>query len=171
MVVFTTKTAAGTEKLGRQFGRWLRGAADKEFVSVYQCIDAIKHRPVALVIGLSGDLGSGKTTFIKGLAGGLGIKEKITSPTYVFVRSYEFNPLRLAGQVKDRFYHLDLYRLGEASARPVLDSFEFSEIVRQPSALVAIEWAERLAPGSSKKNWLNLDFKYVDGGRTLTFQY
>ncbi|MBU1255478.1 tRNA (adenosine(37)-N6)-threonylcarbamoyltransferase complex ATPase subunit type 1 TsaE, partial [Patescibacteria group bacterium] len=42
----------------------------------------------ALVIGLEGDLGSGKTTFIQGIAQGLGIKDKITSPTFVIMKKY-----------------------------------------------------------------------------------
>ncbi|MDD2697135.1 MAG: tRNA (adenosine(37)-N6)-threonylcarbamoyltransferase complex ATPase subunit type 1 TsaE, partial [Candidatus Pacebacteria bacterium] len=60
----------------------------------------------AVVLGLIGDLGGGKTTFLQGFAKGLGVKERITSPTFVILKSFE---------IKDRkfknFYHIDCYRI------------------------------------------------------------
>ncbi|MFH1188935.1 MAG: tRNA (adenosine(37)-N6)-threonylcarbamoyltransferase complex ATPase subunit type 1 TsaE, partial [bacterium] len=61
----------------------------------------IKKTP--LVIALEGDLGAGKTTFIQGIAKGLGIQEQITSPTFVIMKKYPING--------GFFYHLDCYRL------------------------------------------------------------
>jgi len=54
------------------------------------------------VVALKGTLGSGKTLFASGVAGGLGVKENITSPTYTIINEYENSPV---------FYHIDVYRL------------------------------------------------------------
>ena len=86
------------------------------------------------VIGLSGDLGSGKTTFVKGFAAGLGIKENIISPTFLLVCRYPF-----AG---GNLYHVDPYRL-EAPA-PALRSLGFLDTLREDSAIIIVEWAERV---------------------------
>ena len=58
------------------------------------------------VLALRGDLGAGKTTFIQGLAKGLGIRKTIVSPTFIIVRRYPVSDGR-------QFYHVDLYRLEE----------------------------------------------------------
>jgi tRNA threonylcarbamoyladenosine biosynthesis protein TsaE len=84
------------------------------------------------VLALEGDLGSGKTCFVQGLAQGLGVPADVyvTSPTYTLVNAYE-------GRLP--LHHVDLYRLG-------LD--ELADIglfdLMQPPAVVAIEWAERM---------------------------
>lgn len=80
-MAFTTKSAAETQRLGRQLGALMK-AGD--------------------VIFLTGDLGAGKTTFAKGVALGLGIREDVTSPTFTLVTEYE-------GRVP--LAHMDLYRL------------------------------------------------------------
>ncbi len=89
-------------------------------------------RPVT--IALTGDLGSGKTTLVKGLASGLDVPAQyaVTSPTYTIVNEY---PGRL------RLFHVDLYRLHDATE---LDDIGFDEILGS-DGVVAIEWAERMA--------------------------
>jgi tRNA threonylcarbamoyladenosine biosynthesis protein TsaE len=84
-----------------------------------------------LVIGLSGDLGAGKTQFVKGLARGLGIAVRVQSPTYVLVNVYAGGRLTL--------FHLDLYRLDtpEQIAAAGLEEY------LQPAGVTVIEWAER----------------------------
>ena len=84
-----------------------------------------------LVIGLSGDLGAGKTQFVKGLARGLGIVARVQSPTYVLVNIYDGGRLSL--------FHLDLYRLDtpEQVAAAGLEEY------LQPAGVTVIEWAER----------------------------
>lgn len=86
------------------------------------------------VIALYGELGSGKTTFVQGLASGLGLKERILSPTFILHRSYK---------IKDNltFHHLDLYRLENQEEVKKLD---FMEILGQKEAIVAIEWPEKI---------------------------
>ncbi len=92
------------------------------------------------IILLRGDLGAGKTTFVRGLAKGLGITEPISSPTFALVAEYA---LPQTGSGVRNLYHLDLYRSETDSA---LSSPEIREIIENPEAIVAIEWPERFAP-------------------------
>ncbi|RYX79176.1 tRNA (adenosine(37)-N6)-threonylcarbamoyltransferase complex ATPase subunit type 1 TsaE [bacterium] len=83
------------------------------------------------VIQLVGDVGAGKTTFVKGLAVGLSIDEAIQSPTFTISRIYTaHNDLRLA--------HYDFYRLGTAG----IMADELSEVVRDDATVTVIEWAD-----------------------------
>lgn len=86
------------------------------------------------VIALIGDLGSGKTTFVQGLAKGLGIKQRVLSPTFILIKSYPLEKGRV-------FYHIDLYRFGKAKE---LEGLGLEEILENPNSVVAIEWAEKL---------------------------
>lgn len=79
-----------------------------------------------LVITLSGDLGAGKTTLVKGIAKGLGIKEKVTSPTFNILKCYFIKPLPL--------YHIDAYRLNEGNKDIGLEEFIDGD------GLCVIEW-------------------------------
>ncbi len=87
------------------------------------------------VVALEGDLGSGKTTFVKGVAAGLGLQDKaeVKSPTFALVHIYETRP---------RLYHLDLYRLETPKE---IQSMGIEEILSDPESVVCIEWAERAA--------------------------
>ncbi len=84
-----------------------------------------------LVIGLSGELGAGKTQFVKGLARGLGIAARVQSPTFVLVNVYAGGRLTL--------FHLDLYRLETLEQ---IASAGLEEYLR-PAGVTVIEWAER----------------------------
>jgi tRNA threonylcarbamoyladenosine biosynthesis protein TsaE len=83
------------------------------------------------VIGLSGDLGAGKTQFVKGFARGLGITARVQSPTFALVNEYSGGRLPL--------YHLDLYRLETAAQ---INSAGLDEYL-SPDGVTIIEWAER----------------------------
>ncbi len=86
------------------------------------------------VVVLRGEVGSGKTTFVRAAARALGVRETVTSPTYQFARGYE-------GTVDGReitLNHLDLYRLGGLDARDALDLDEYLA----PDAVAFIEWAD-----------------------------
>lgn len=80
-----------------------------------------------------GNLGSGKTTFIQGLAKGLGIDKRIISPTFIIIRHYRIN--------NGNFYHIDLYRTGSTDD---LLGLGIDEILEDKENIVAIEWAEKL---------------------------
>ncbi len=94
------------------------------------------------VILLKGGLGAGKTTFIRGLARGLGIDEPIRSPTFTLIHEYTIQqPDHLRGVP---FYHLDLYRIETPEQ---LHTLGLEEIFER-GGIVAVEWAERLGTGS-----------------------
>lgn len=86
-------------------------------------------------MALTGDLGSGKTTFVQGLARGLGIKGRIISPTFILVRKYELDALS--------FYHIDLYRL-EEDVYGEVRNLGIDDIWEKPENIVVIEWAEKI---------------------------
>lgn len=86
------------------------------------------------VVFLRGDLGSGKTTFAKGIAKGLGISTRIISPTFVIVREHEVDN----GKIK-KMYHLDLYRLHDEREAIGVD---IKDILNDDEGVVVIEWPE-----------------------------
>ncbi len=96
------------------------------------------------VIALYGDLGSGKTVFVQGIAKGLGIKRGIVSPTFVFMRTY---PIRL-NRKPMMFYHLDLYR-GESNQD--FQALGLDEIFA-PDSVVVLEWADKIEKELPKKH-------------------
>lgn len=93
------------------------------------------------VIALRGNLGAGKTTFVQGLAAGLGIRSDVTSPTFILVNEYH-TPQHA------HLIHVDTYRLGDGDAATVLEAeaLGLEEILETPGAVIAVEWAERVAP-------------------------
>lgn len=104
----------------------------------------IGSRKKARVIGLVGDLGGGKTTFVQGFAKGLRMKEKILSPTFVIIKRFK------------NFYHIDCYRIKEA--KELLD-LGFKEIIFNPKNIIAIEWADRVRKIVPQETiWINFDF-------------
>lgn len=84
------------------------------------------------IIALAAPLGGGKTVFVQGLAKGLGIKERVTSPTFVLERIY-----RVPGK-KYWFYHYDLYRITPADL--LIDEI----LENAKDNIVAIEWSEKM---------------------------
>lgn len=90
---------------------------------------------VGTIIALYGDLGAGKTTFTQGLAQGLGIKDKIISPTFILFRSYPIP------NTKGQLVHIDLYRLESLDQ---IQSLGIKEVLENPQNIVVIEWAEKL---------------------------
>lgn len=106
------------------------------------------------VLVLSGELGAGKTTFTKGLALGLDIKQMIKSPTYTIVREYE-------GRLP--LYHLDVYRIGDDPDSIDLDDFLYG------NGVTVIEWGD-LLDSSLLDDYLFIRIEKEGNGRRLTFQ-
>ena len=93
-----------------------------------------KKQKGALVVGLSGDLGAGKTTFVQAVAKHLGVKNKVNSPTFVIIKKY---PLK---NKKHKFlFHLDAYRLKNENE---LLHLGWEDIINNEEHLVFIEWPE-----------------------------
>jgi tRNA threonylcarbamoyladenosine biosynthesis protein TsaE len=86
------------------------------------------------VLVMSGDLGAGKTTFVQGLAHGLGIVERVTSPTFVLMKEYQGGRFPLM--------HLDVYRLGKVQEVIDLGIDEYFD----PSYVVVVEWGDKVEP-------------------------
>ena len=126
---YITSSLVQTKKLGRKFAK-----------------DILKKKPekTAFIIGLEGELGGGKTTFLQGFAKGLGIKEKILSPTFVIIKRF------------NNFYHIDCYRIKKP--KELLD-LDFKEIILNPKNIVAIEWADKVKKIMPKNTlWIKFDF-------------
>ncbi len=85
------------------------------------------------VVAFTGDLGAGKTAFVSGMAKGLGIEERVTSPTFTIVNEYEGGRLPL--------FHFDMYRLG--SADELFDIGWEDYLARD--GVCAVEWTEHVA--------------------------
>lgn len=114
---FITNSFEETQRLGKNFAKNLR---------------------VGDVVCLYGDLGSGKTTFVQGLARGLGIKNRIISPTFVIVRKYKIMNHEL--RIMD-FYHIDLYR---TESERDIEGLGIEEIINDKNNIIVIEWAGKL---------------------------
>jgi tRNA threonylcarbamoyladenosine biosynthesis protein TsaE len=91
----------------------------------------------ATVVALNGDLGAGKTALTSGLLAALGVERPATSPTFVIMKHYSLPEAALPFK---HLYHIDAYRISGED----LDAISFHEIKNDPTALVVIEWANRL---------------------------
>jgi tRNA threonylcarbamoyladenosine biosynthesis protein TsaE len=120
--------------------------------------------PAATILALSGDLGSGKTAFVKALASALGIKETITSPTFVIEQIYVLPN----NSFFDRLIHIDAYRLEKASE---LERLGWAEIATNPRNLICFEWPENVAGLSHFSSARRLQFRFIDENtREISFE-
>ena len=147
--VFITKSFEETQRLGESFAR------------LHPCQGA------TLTVCLYGDLGSGKTTFVQGLAKGLGIKRRIISPTFVLVRRYELQTQNSKLKTQnynsklkslERFYHIDLYRTENERD---IEGLGLRDIMEDSANIVVIEWAEKLGDLLPKQK-TDIFFEYID---------
>jgi tRNA threonylcarbamoyladenosine biosynthesis protein TsaE len=101
------------------------------------------------VVSLGGDLGAGKTTFVQGLAVGLGIPDHVTSPSFVLMKEY------LGGRYP--LIHMDVYRLERMQEVVDLGYDEFLD----PSHIVVVEWGDMVEPLLPKEH-LSIQMSYGD---------
>lgn len=145
---YLTKSPTQTQKLGEQLAKEIL----KKKVPLPPARGGRKGKK-AFVVALEGELGSGKTTFLQGFAKGLGIREKILSPTFVILKKF-----RLPSPKFQWFYHIDCYRIEKAKELLILG---FKEVISEPQNIVVIEWAEKIKK-ILPENILKIKFKFVD---------
>lgn len=107
----------------------------------------------ATVVGLYGDLGSGKTTFVQAASKALGVSSSVTSPTFLIMKSYI-----LPSTLYRLLVHVDAYRLKHPEE---LRKLRFDELLVDPKNLIFVEWADKVAdllPRDHRK----LHFEFVD---------
>ena len=127
-----------TEKLAAQLGKQLRGGE---------------------VIELASDLGGGKTTFVRGLARGMGSKDKVTSPSFTVSKVYHAGKLQI--------HHFDFYRLNEAG----LLEHELDELMGDKDVVVVVEWADIIQHVLPSRH-MRIQIKATgESTRLLTFEY
>jgi len=136
-MIVITNNPVQTKKLGVYFAKKIMREKNKK----------------TLVLGLKGDLGGGKTTFLQGFTKGLGIKQRILSPTFVILKRFKIKDLRFKN-----FYHIDCYRLNRDKEILALG---FKEIILDSENIVAIEWAERIKK-ILPKNTIWIKFEFID---------
>ncbi len=116
----------------------------------------------AIVLGLQGNLGGGKTTFLQGFARGLGIKDKILSPTFVILKRFQVPGFRF-----NDFYHIDCYRLKDE--KDILE-LGFKDIIKDARNIVAIEWPEKIRK-ALPKGVILIKFKFIgENKREINFK-
>jgi tRNA threonylcarbamoyladenosine biosynthesis protein TsaE len=117
MATYISQSPEATRALGEKWGRTAQAG---------------------LVLGLTGDLGAGKTQLVKGIAAGLGCPARVHSPTYSLLNRYDGGRVALV--------HLDLYRL---HGRAEIASAGLEEYLVEPEGITVVEWVERWTAGSS----------------------
>lgn len=143
---YLTNSPGQTKKLGQKLAKKILKTALKDS---------------AFVIGLIGELGGGKTTFLQGFAKGLGIEARILSPTFVIMKRFqvpEGKTTHYSLPTTHWFYHFDCYRIEKPQE---ILNLGFKEIIADPQNIVTIEWAERIKkilPESA----LIIKFQFVD---------
>lgn len=127
-----------TEQLAEQLGKQLRGSE---------------------VIELASDLGGGKTTFVRGLARGMGSTDNVASPSFTISRVYKAGKLAL--------HHFDFYRLREAG----LLEYEVDELMGDKDVVVVVEWADIIQHVLPRQH-MRIQIKSTgESTRLLTFEY
>ena len=118
---YITNSAEQTKEIGKNIAKKILNLSDQ------------KER--AVIIAIKGELGSGKTTFIQGLAKELGIKHRILSPTFILMRNYKIP------KIDKRFYHIDCYRIKQSQE---LSFLNLEKLFLDSKNIIATEWPEKI---------------------------
>jgi tRNA threonylcarbamoyladenosine biosynthesis protein TsaE len=125
----------------------------------------LENSPTATLVSLSGDLGSGKTTFTQYIGKSLGIMEKINSPTFVISKKYTIPKTSIFSKKWKHLIHIDAYRLEGSNES---ENIGLSEQLNNSENIIFIEWPEMIQKSLPKDSiWLN--FKYIsEDAREIT---
>lgn len=94
----------------------------------------------AVIVGLSGELGAGKTTFVKAFAKEFGVKETVVSPTFILERIYDLPKIALPFR---RLVHIDAYRIS-GKGKEELGHLGWDRFVSSPDVVMIVEWADKV---------------------------
>jgi tRNA threonylcarbamoyladenosine biosynthesis protein TsaE len=121
-----------------------------------------KGKKETVILGLVGELGSGKTTFTKAFVRALGIKKRTTSPTFLIQRRF-----RMTGDGKYKnIFHVDAYRL---SQKEELKEIGMEETLKNPQNIVLVEWADRIKDVLPKSaTWIKFEYGQEPNERNIT---
>lgn len=117
--------------------------------------DVRRQDPSGVIIELIGDIGTGKTTFTRGLAEGLGITEPITSPSFTISKTYALPNGK-------RLIHYDFYRLPD----PGLMTDDLAENLKNPNNIIVIEWGDSVSD-LLPEDHVTINFNYDNNGREV----
>lgn len=112
----------------------------------------------ATVVGLSGDLGSGKTAFVKCVAHALGITDTVTSPTFILEKIYAIPQNHFFGERFTKLIHIDAYRLTSGDE---MRSLCWEALLKERENLIFLEWPEQVK-SALPENIIKLSFKHID---------
>lgn len=138
-IYYLSNSSQKTQKLAKEIA--------KEIL-LKKCFLKIKE---ALIIKLRGELGAGKTTFLKGFAAGIGIKDKILSPTFVIIKRFPLKNIYF-----ENFFHIDCYRLENTQDAKSID---LKKILKERKNIVAIEWPDKIKDLLNGKS-ITIDIKF-----------
>lgn len=133
MKEYIAKKVADTEKIAKDLAKNLTGGE---------------------LIALSGNLGAGKTVFVKALAQALGVSDNITSPTFVLLKVYTPNNKKIK-----KFIHVDCYRL---EGKEDLSDIGLSDYLNDDNNIVVVEWADKVLNLPEKTIRVNIDYRGGD---------
>lgn len=141
-MLYKTQSITETKQLGLKLATTLRGGE---------------------ILLLSGNLGTGKTVFIKGLGLGLGIKKIIRSPSFTILNHYKIKK----GRIKN-FVHLDCYRINDA--QEIID-IGINDYLGKPDTIVAIEWPQVINKILKKYKTTKINFAQIkENSRKITIK-
>lgn len=149
---FLSKSSEETEEIGKNFAeKIIRENSRLPRREPQVLLRGSNSRKFARILSLEGELGGGKTTFLKGFGRGLGIKDRIKSPTFVIMRRYyiptgdrrqaTYRKLPVISCQLRYFYHFDCYRID--SSKEILE-LGWEEIISNPENIVAVEWGDKI---------------------------
>ena len=139
------------------------GALAEEFL---HDLVVLPHSSRATVVGLSGDLGSGKTAFVKCVAAALGITDMVTSPTFILEKVYIIPRGSMEGNHFTKLIHIDAYRLEGGIEMAALD---WEALITDEHSLVFLEWPEQVED-AMPDDMIKLSFQYKsEGVRSIVF--